>query len=39
MNKDVITVIVVIVVVVVFALAVIYFPSIREFMRGTMMGG
>jgi len=37
MNKDVITIIVLIVVVVVFALAVIYFPNIREFMRDTMM--
>lgn len=38
MNKNVVTVIVVIVLVVLCALAVIYFPSIRVFMRGIMHG-
>lgn len=38
MNKNVITVIGVIVVIVLCALAVIYFPSISEFMRGIMHG-
>jgi hypothetical protein len=38
MNQKVVTVIVVIVVVALFALGVIYFPSISEFMRGMMHG-
>jgi len=39
MNKNVMTLITVIVVVVLCSLAVIYFPSIRVFMRGLMHGG
>ena len=39
MNKNVATVVIVIVVVLLCALAVIYFPSIRVFMRGIMHGG
>jgi len=39
MNKNVVTVIIVIVVIALCSLAVIYFPSIRVFMRGLMHGG
>lgn len=39
MNRKVVTVIVVLVVVALCSLTVIYFPSIRLFMRGLMHGG
>ena len=39
MNQKVLTIIAVIVVIALCALAVIYFPSISEFMRGIMHGG